>query len=290
MSAADEARSKSAETVIEAFKAEVLDKHGGPAQYLRKVLDGKDQREEFAEWLWQAFPLRDDVEYHLDATALPPVSPDNLAARKASVVHVALLGFAPECSMKPNPSSHASYQLLQHIVMQGFETGDQPLQCKLLAAGTMEPDNYPWKSLCASQPIPAFSLAFTKGMLRASTVLALLCQWWQEGCADILLRSFPHIKETCSTVYVYHVQHLTLQDEVFHNFRLSLKGSIRKPPNFLTWIQVLTKLKSCGYEDSAAVIARFNLTVAKSMQLAGQKATAVGNLMNLMPPEVLDMF
>ena len=70
---------------------------------------------------------------------------------------------------------------------------------------------------------------------------------------------------------------------------MSLRGSIRKPPSLLAWIGTLQGLKQHGYEDSAAVISRFNGSVAKSFQLQGSKATAIGNIMTHCPQSLIDL-
>ena len=159
----------------------------------------------------------------------------------------------------------------------------KPLEDSELCAG----DYCLWKDLVGNSAMPVFSLGFSKGMLRASTLLALLCQWWQEGSGSLLLQAFEKMRNSLACIYIHHVKHSTLENEVFHNFRTSLRGSIRKPPHMLTWVSVLSTLKGKGYEDSAAVIGRFNQTVAKAQQLIGSKAVAVGNLLFHLPPDVL---
>ncbi|CAJ1413832.1 unnamed protein product, partial [Effrenium voratum] len=102
-----------------------------------------------------------------------------------------------------------------------------------------------------------------------------------------MLEVFDKLKASCQAIYVHHIKHVSLQDEVFYNFRVSLRGAIRRPPNLLTWVGTLSQLKQKGYEDSAAVISRFNSGVAKNFQLVGSKATAIGNLMTLFPADLL---
>ncbi len=134
----------------------------------------------------------------------------------------------------------------------------------------------------------AVSLAFSKGMLRASALLSLLCQWWRQGTGNLLLMTFETLKESVQMIHVHCVKHLTLQDEVFHNFRLSIRGSLRRPPNVMTWVGTLSKLRNKGYQDCTSLIARFNQTVAISFQLIGGKSVAVGNLMNFFSQDLLD--
>ncbi|CAJ1446520.1 unnamed protein product [Effrenium voratum] len=194
-----------------------------------------------------------------------------------------MLGYMALCTLKPMPSAHSARLLVQHLLMDGFVTSSQPLQIKHVTPDVLLTE--PWAAAANGLPIHPFSLGYVKGMLRGSTILALLYMFWQDGqgLQLLVLETFSNLRTSCGVVYVHHIKHFSLQDEVFYNFRVSLRGSIRRPPNLLTWVGTLSQLKQKGYEDSAAVISRFNSGVGKSFQLVGSKATAIGNLMSLFP-------
>ena len=64
-----EAQSSSVESVLQSFKA-TIGKHGGPSQYLRATLKSEDIMKELASWLFEMFPLRDDMHYSLTRESL----------------------------------------------------------------------------------------------------------------------------------------------------------------------------------------------------------------------------
>ena len=216
---------------------------------------------------------------------MPSAEEGQLGEQAPCKAHISMLGYSAMCTLKPMPSAHSARLLVQHLLMDGFVTSSQPLQIKHIT-----PENLltpPWVAVANGLPIHPFSLGYVKGMLRGSTILALLHMFWQDGQGLQLLEMFDKLKASCQAIYVHHIKHVSLQDEVFYNFRVSLRGAIRRPPNLLTWVGTLSQLKQKGYEDSAAVISRFNSGVAKNFQLVGSKATAIGNLMTLFPADLL---
>ena len=217
---------------VEVYIRLALDQHGGPAQYLRHKLDPPGMCEEFAEWLFKTFPPSNAALYHF-TDPVPPVGPQGLGSTTPLVVHVAQLGFSQRCSMKPDPSAHAAGQIVEHILMQGFLTGEQPLRVKpvLLDSASI----IPWagQGFPLEKPWPAFGLGYSKGMLRATSLLSLLHMRMEDGGVESFLLTFPQVKDTVRKIYVHHVQYPSAQEEVFANFRMSLRGSIRKPPNLL---------------------------------------------------------
>ena len=277
------------EVVTSSFHKNVLEACGGPAQYLEKKLSGQAAQDSFLSWLWKEFPLRSDKLYNLD-TPLPTVNFKERAESLPSKVHIGTLGFMMACSLKPPPSSHAAHTLCQHLLTEGFLSSDKPLLVKHLHDSEILAGlSAPWSKEACGQPLAAFSLGYVKGMLRASTVLALLHLFWEDGNGSSLLAAFPTFKESCEVVYVHHVSLPSVESEVFNNFLISIRDSISKPPNFMTWLHTLRALKKRGYDDSAAVISRFNQLVAKSSWLVGSKATALGNFLTLIPENIIEL-
>ena len=80
-------------------------------------------------------------------------------------------------------------------------------------------------------------------------------------------------------LYAYRVVLLSKREVAFENFRLSGWGSIRRPPNYLTWVAALGKLQGTGDRDFTTIIKGWNGVCSSSMALTGRKALAVRNLM-----------
>ena len=76
---------------------------------------------------------------------------------------------------------------------------------------------------------------------------------------------------------------------VFENFRLSGRGSIRRPPNCLTWVASLGKLHGTGDRDFTTIIKGWNGVCSSNMALTGRKALAVRNLMEKMSRPTLEL-
>jgi len=74
----------------------------------------------------------------------------------------------------------------------------------------------PWSSEASGQPLAAFSLGYVKGMLQASTALALLHLLWEDGNGSSRLAAFPTFKESCEVAYVHHVSLPSVESEMFN--------------------------------------------------------------------------
>ena len=69
----------------------------------------------------------------------------------------------------------------------------------------------------------------------------------------------------------------------FYNFKVSSRGSIREPPNPITWVYALNRLGS-AFQDSSEVIRNWNDVSIKADKLVGGKYLAVKNLLQLAGP------
>ena len=61
----------------------------------------------------------------------------------------------------------------------------------------------------------------------------------------------PHLYDSVRKLHAYITNFVSKRDEIFENFRLSARGSIRKPPNCLTWVSALLSLQNAGDKDSS---------------------------------------
>ena len=95
-------------------------------------------------------------------------------------VHVAALTFAAEGSLKGAPEVHTVLRLVDEILADGFVTSSEPLEVvqdeRLDAVGG--PLTPPWAG--ALKP---FSLGYSKGQARATTLLGILCVCQDKGIA-----------------------------------------------------------------------------------------------------------
>ena len=78
----------------------------------------------------------------------------------------------------------------------------------------------------------------------------------------------------------------TFKDQVFLNFGISHRASIRRAPSVIMWVQVLRKLVTKGLKTWAQVVKEWNARSSKSNNLVGQKAVAVKLMMEHMPESV----
>jgi hypothetical protein len=77
----------------------------------------------------------------------------------------------------------------------------------------------------------------------------------------------------------------TQTEALFENFRVSIRGSIRRAPSSITWASALLKMNTSG-EDATNLITQWNAASSKSSWLTGAKASAVKQLLHL-PKDVL---
>ena len=81
------------------------------------------------------------------------------------------------------------------------------------------------------------------------------------------------------------------KDELFGNFKRSVRGSIRKAPNALTWAFSLDKLhRDHGLGDPQAIIKNWNEESSKASHLIGGKAQSVKNVLSLPKDAKVELF
>ena len=70
----------------------------------------------------------------------------------------------------------------------------------------------------------------------------------------------------------------------FYNLKSLSRGSIREPPNPITWLHGLISLQTTGGWDSGNVIKAWNEQAAKPERLVGQRFMTVKNVLALDGP------
>ena len=82
----------------------------------------------------------------------------------------------------------------------------------------------------------------------------------------------------------------TQRDMLFSNFKMSGRGSIRKPPNLIDWVHSLKQLAVRGGDrDTGNIIKTWNSQCTQNLQIVGRKSMSLKNLLESMPPEGLEV-
>ena len=160
-------------------------------------------------------------------------------------VHIASLGFSPDCSLKPAPGAELFSQLAAQILQDGFVTAGEPL----LVVQSRDPANFTksvqlWSGDGGQQPLGTFSLGYLKGMARATAALALLHRIF---ILKVDLKSVhPVLHESMRAVSVHHVSMGSKLAEALQNMKLSARGRIRKKTNIIQVVVIVKNLYQHG--------------------------------------------
>ena len=68
----------------------------------------------------------------------------------------------------------------------------------------------------------------------------------------------PTLYESVQYIFCQYVETQTLKDELLMNFKNSIKGSLRKAPSIMCWVQAVQNLMVFGKVDVQALIKKFN--------------------------------
>ena len=111
------------------------------------------------------------------------------------------------------------------------------------------------------------------------TRLLILNHTPQHGCS--LERYHPKLWTSTRRIYAKLVVWNNLRDQIFHRNKIDARGSIRKAPGVITWALSLDKLRQVGETDAGAIIKEWNNRASRQQQLAGGKAQALKNVLDL---------
>jgi hypothetical protein len=95
------------------------------------------------------------------------------------------------------------------------------------------------------------------------------------------------LADTARTIYCFNPKLTTKKEEVFFNFKMSVRGAIRQAPNVIQWCLTLKNLNSLGENDATALIKEWNTQSSKAGQLTGGKYNAVKQVLVGMPIAIL---
>ena len=202
--------------------------------------------QDFVDWLWQAFPEKEDVLYtHTPEIMKIPVR--EIATAVPTALHVSSLGFDTNCSVKPPPGKDIVIKLVDQILMDGFITSQDAIQISQ-AAKIIDSQHLqaPWGDRMAGSPVlQPQSVGYVKGQARA---LSGLCVLYYCFLKDIKVHEVhPRLHESFCMVWVMHIDYGNQLEEGLANMKLSARGSIRRSNSvvqIVLMIQNITKIGS----------------------------------------------
>ncbi len=228
------------------------DRAGGPQQYLLARYSTTALRQSFADSLWSMFPPEETTTYHW-SEALPFIRDEERSSAPAFHLHVAAFGFGAHCSTKTAPEVHVAHRLAEEIVTDGFVTAGENLLVNIALSGEHCTLQRPWPGSCT---LGVQAVGYCKGQARMNTLLCMLSCAIDNGLClgDVT----PKIQQTVSRINCQAPYFASKREELFVNFKLSARGSIRKPPHVMTWVDSLMKLRKAGDADAGGIIKAWN--------------------------------
>ena len=238
----DAALPKFHKTMMEAM-ANICQQHGGPLQYLRQTFPTEEKRKSFSDWLYKTFPPL-PTESYLVTADLPQTNEEEKSRVGAFLLHISAFSFLPTASLKLPPGSDVANKLAEEIMLDGFVTSGEPVLVTLpeqLHNSALAP---PWVSdTPGSQVLMAQSVGYAKGQARMGTLLAMLGLCFEDAVQGASLFLWhPKFARSIQNIQCLCMSYQTKRDELLANFKLSARGSIRKPPNAITWVHSLDVL------------------------------------------------
>jgi len=89
------------------------------------------------------------------------------------------------------------------------------------------------------------------------------------------------LAESVTQIHVKHIRLPSKRDELFYTMKVAARGSIRRAPNALSWVEALHKMSR--HADPGDVIRGWNSQSGSSDQIKGNKAQAVKNVLEMDP-------
>ncbi|CAJ1418011.1 unnamed protein product [Effrenium voratum] len=254
---------------------QILEKYGTVGTYLVQRHAEPGEAKDFLARLHDLG--REDLPFHaLQATLPSTPASAGPQARDTLRLPLGAFSYALECSSKPDADNNLVMQLAESIWQHGFTSAEQPLlvtqSAELLKCASEGERNCPapwWKD----GSLKPHCVGFIKGKARLHSLLAVLRLVWD--CSMKLEEVNPLLAASVKSIYVQCVSHSSKRDEILHNFRMSVQGSLRKGPSVVCWVQSLQNLVKAGESDIESVIRKHNSDNPKHGQLLGAKAVAV---------------
>ena len=267
--------------------------YGGPGKYFEHHLMQQDDDKmmnkaavsQFADWLHDTFPEREEVFYHTKADDLPWVNEKYLATSVPLAIPVYMLGWSKEVSLKPRPGGQVFEALIDQFLTDGFVTSGEPLLITLpreLQNQQLEVHSIPHDPL----KIEPFAIGYVKGQARVSTLMTLLHWAYTEGHDLKVLH--PTLYQSICTIYCHPMKCASKVDEAMLNNKLSTRGSIRKSNNIIQTVIMVINLGAYGLSDIGHFVRKWNGQSGKTDAIVGKRATSLKLLFESAPRHVLN--
>ena len=256
--------------VMEEEARKIMVERGGPAQYLNAM--SAEEKADFAKFLWKTFPEQDCHLYHHEQK-IPSVTDADIGSSTPTIVHIAALGFSPDCSLKPPPGKEVFTALVDQYLQDGFVTSCEPL----LVVQTREAASYagmPQFWTAPSGPaLATFSLGYIKGMARVVSLLTIVHRAWKMGLN--LEEKHPVMFKSLLTIHVHHMEMVSKVDEALKLMKLSARGNIRKKTNVIQTVVIVKNLHKYGLADFTVFTRKWNQQSARGDQIVGKRAMSL---------------
>ena len=134
--------------------------------------------------------------------------------------------------------------------------------------------------------IPPFSIGHHKSAARTTTLHLMLSLFMDDEVN--VQAAHPMLWQSICEIWCVDVAFKDAKEEAFSNLNRSQAGAIRRAPNVISWVVVLTKLREKGERDTSSIIQAWNNQCTKQGQLVGQKKVSVKNLLELCTDKTRD--
>ena len=206
--------------VITCEMGKIRDKCCSVEAFLQMRLQDPEAARGFVKFLLSCWPLLGAVDFCTESVF--PTSREAEGDLHLIHLHVACLSWLLDASVKWPTEWETAMNLQEEVLLHGFVTAGEPLRVTQVAELVTGAANLNLPKL--ARGVLAASVGYLKGKARASVLL-------DEGL-DVKERH-PKLWETVCDIHAYCVFAASKTDELLSNFRLSVKGSIRKPPNVM---------------------------------------------------------
>ena len=241
----------------------IMKHFGGPRQYLDWRFKDNTNKNNFVANLERAFPKIPLATYHTES-----VAPSHM---NEIMLHISDLGWEVWCSTKPPPFENVCLTLCDEILHDTFVTHNDPI--KLSSRRCPE-----YKEEDGGIP---FWACYIKGAARSATALMIADRIMVNNIDPAL--QCPELARSFSCI-IAKLGSLADSEEAiaFENAKLSVRGSIRKAHDVVTWLGVFSLMKKKQHAfDASALVNKWNKDASKQSQIVGTKKVALLNLLTL---------
>ncbi|CAK9040562.1 unnamed protein product [Durusdinium trenchii] len=263
---------------VRTLMAQCIQKYGGPENYLRMRFATRAAKQDWLNYLGEIQKVDGATSFNVGVDL--PISNCNALSEGALLrMHLGSFSFSTAASVRGCPENDVVLKLMDEIMVDGFVTQGDPLlltQPADLLAEVEEGLMGPWARAGHSSLRP-MTVGYYKGRTRVTVLLAIL-SLLRDHVNPNLAEVHSKLHQSVQVILGKRVQLPSKKDELLGNFKLSVRGSIRKAPNVVPASQLF---KICSW-----FVKDHNANSSKNGQLVGSKAQAVKNILHSLPSKV----